>query len=104
MNLKRILLIGAVILLVGGAATWRIVSGNSAVDPRRQNIPLVSVEQPSLETVVYKLRFTGDVLPIQQATIFSMVSGNLERIYADMGTYVRQEQLLALIDTTVLSQ
>src|SRR5713101_2109584 len=104
MNTKTKILIGALILVVAGAATWRIVIGNSGADPRRQNIPVVNVEQPKRETVVYKLRFTGDVLPIQQASIFSKVSGNLERIYADMGSFVHQNQLLALIDTTVLSQ
>jgi membrane fusion protein (multidrug efflux system) len=54
--------------------------------------------------VAYRLHFTGDVIAIQQASIYSKVSGNLEKIYADIGTRVKQNQLLALIDTTELHQ
>lgn len=54
--------------------------------------------------MTFRLPFTGDVVAIQQAAIFSKVSGNLERIYADMGMHVERNQLLALIDTTELHQ
>lgn len=82
----------------------RTMTGNSTADVQRQNAPLVKVEQPHRETVYYTLRFTGDVLPIQQANIYSKVSGNLERIYVDIGASVKKNQLLALIDTTELAQ
>jgi RND family efflux transporter MFP subunit len=52
--------------------------------------------------VTYSLHYTGDVMAIQQAGIFSKVSGNLEKIYAEMGDAVHTDQLLALIDTTEL--
>ncbi len=51
-------------------------------------------------TIVYRLNFTGDVVPVQQASIYSKVNGNLDRIYVDIGTRVEENQLLALIDTT----
>jgi RND family efflux transporter MFP subunit len=101
-NLKYI--IPAVLILIVLVVLTKIVGKSSSSDPRRQSIPLVQVEQPHRETVVYKLKFTGDVLPIQQANIFSKVTGNLDRVYADMGDRVRRNQLLALIDTTELSQ
>ena len=47
---------------------------------------------------------TGDILPVQQATIYSKVSGNIEKIFVDIGDQVRQNQILALIDTTIYSQ
>jgi len=62
------------------------------------------VSSPRREDVTYNLQFTGDVLPILQASIFSRVSGNLEKIFVEMGDVVRQDQLLALIDTTELYQ
>ncbi|MDQ1265553.1 MAG: Efflux transporter periplasmic adaptor subunit [Bacteroidota bacterium] len=47
---------------------------------------------------------TGDILPIQQANIYSKVNGNIERIFVNIGDYVHAGQVLALIDTTIYSQ
>ena len=47
---------------------------------------------------------TGNILSVQQAGIYSKVSGNIEKISSDIGDNVRIGQLLALIDTTIYSQ
>jgi membrane fusion protein (multidrug efflux system) len=90
----------AVILLV---VVLRIALTSSAMD-RRQGIALVKVQKPFKETMRTIFTYTGDILPLQQATIYSKVSGNLERNYVEMGTYVHSNQMLALIDTTELFQ
>lgn len=100
---KSLIIVG-VVAVAGLIVVYRIINGGAASDPRRQNAPLVKLESARRETVSIVLRFTGDVVAIQQASIFSKVSGNLERCYADMGMPVRQNQLLALIDTTELHQ
>lgn len=100
---KKIIALVAVVL-VGAAVTLKIVGSASSSDTRRMNIPLVQVEQARRETVIYKLVFTGDILPIQQASIFSKVTGNLESIASDMGSHVRVNDLLAMIDTTELAR
>ncbi len=100
---KYLIPLGIVGVLVA-IIVYRILTGGAAADSRRQSAPLVKLEQARRETVTYALGFTGDVIPVQQASIFSKVSGNLERVYADMGLPVRQNQLLALIDTTELHQ
>jgi RND family efflux transporter MFP subunit len=92
----------AVIFIV--LVAMRIRSSSSSSETRRLNAPLVRLEQPQRQTVRYELEFQGDVLPIQQANIFSKVGGNLDRVYVDMGTFVHQNQLLALIDTIELYQ
>ena len=83
---------------------WRLASGDSAADTRRQNVPVVKTENPLRQTVMYNLRYTADVVAMQQAGIYPKVSGTLDRVYADMGTPVRRGQMLALIDTTELFQ
>lgn len=93
-----------IVLALAGIVTIKILYGSDAAETRRQNIPIVKTEQPLRQTVTYQLEFHGDVIAIQQANIFSKVSGNLERIYADMGTEVRRNQLLAVIDSTELHQ
>jgi membrane fusion protein (multidrug efflux system) len=65
---------------------------------------LVKIEKPQRLTVSYRLQYNGDVIADRQAKIFSKVSGSLERIFADIGDYVRQDQLLAVIDSTELFQ
>ena len=54
--------------------------------------------------IVNSLSFTGDIMPIQQAIIYSKVSGNLDKIFVDIGSVVSQNQVLALIDTTIYIQ
>ena len=101
---KRLLAIGIPLLLLVAIGLYRILSANPASDMRRLNLPLVKLEPPARETVTIMRQFTGDVVAIQQAGIFSKVSGNLDRVYVDIGTHVRAGQVLALIDTTELWQ
>lgn len=105
MKKKHILIFSAVVsVFILGFIVLRIVAKEPGSDPRSQIMPLVKVEKPLREDVVYKLTFNGDVLAYTQANIFSKVSGTLERVYADMGDFVREGQLLALLDSTELFQ
>ncbi len=101
---KNLRVILPVFVLLIGVVAWRIISTGPPPDTRRQMIPLVTVEFPRRETIVDELRYQGDVMPIQQANLFSKVNGNLERVLVDIGAQVKQNQLLALIDTTELAQ
>jgi membrane fusion protein (multidrug efflux system) len=104
MNRRKQIIIGFMVLLVVGASLYRILSAGPSADVRRLNLPLVKLEPAGQETVMVVRQFTGDVVAVQQAGIFSKVSGNLERVYVDIGTPVRAGQVLALIDTTELRQ
>jgi membrane fusion protein (multidrug efflux system) len=96
--------------IIGGAGLFlvivilKVVGSSSSGDSRRQGTALVTVEPVRSETVLYDLKFNGDVLPIQQAAIYSKVGGNLEKVFVDIGSRVQQNDLLAMIDTTELSQ
>lgn len=103
MKLKPKYLIPILVVAIAFIA-WRVASSKANVDARKLNVALVKVEPPKRETVLYQLTFSGDVLPVQQANIFSRVSGNLDRVHVNIGDYVRDNQLLALIDTTELAQ
>jgi membrane fusion protein, multidrug efflux system len=93
-----------IILIIGIYFTFRISSDSKSAEERRRMTPLVKVDKPVRELVKTQLQFNGDVLAIRQAGIFSKVPGNLERIYADMGSRVYTGQLLATIDSTELYQ
>jgi len=91
-------------LVLLSLVAWRLMSGDPGADIRRLVIPVVRVERPLRQTVMYNLLYTADVVPIQQANIYAKVSGTLDRVYCDMGTAVRAGQRIALIDTTELYQ
>jgi membrane fusion protein (multidrug efflux system) len=105
MTRPRHYLIGALILvLLLATIALRILTRDGASDQQRTHVTLVRVEQPQRETVTSALNFTGDVVAIQQATIFAKVGGTIEQIYVNMGTPVQAGELLALVDTTELHE
>jgi membrane fusion protein (multidrug efflux system) len=101
---KKYFIGGGIVVVLLLIVILRIALTSSAIDPRRQGIALVKVQKPFKETMRTIFTYTGDILPLQQAAIYSKVTGNLERNYVEMGTYVHSNQMLALIDTTELFQ
>ncbi len=80
------------------------IQSDSTESSRRVIIPSVKVGKITRGDIVKTESLTGDILPIQQANIYSKVSGNIEKIFVDMGDKVQKNQLLALVDTTIYSQ
>ena len=103
MKLKIVLLI-ALPVLVGGLVLYKILDDKPDAEMRRQNTPTVKIGKPMRQDITERIELTGDVVAIQQASIFSKVSGTLERVFVNIGSPVRRGQLLALIDTTELKQ
>jgi membrane fusion protein (multidrug efflux system) len=104
---KKIWIFGflvVIVLVIVVVFVFHTSRDSKTTEARRQMTPLVKVEKPIRELVKIELQFNGDVLAIRQAGIFSKVPGNLEHIYADMGSKVYAGQLLATIDSTELYQ
>jgi membrane fusion protein (multidrug efflux system) len=101
---KLYITLSVLVILALAIVAYKIMTAHAVPDSRRQNIAMVKVELPRRDTVTYKLQFRGDISAIRQASIFSKVGGNLEHVYVDMGSAVKSNQLLALIDTTELHQ
>lgn len=99
----RIILVACASVLVVFLA-YRFLAGNTAGESRRQSLPLVKIEKPVRQSVKYALQFTGDMVAVGQASIYSKVDGNLERVLVDIGSQVQAGQTLATIDTTLLFQ
>lgn len=82
----------------------KILADRPAGETRRQGAIAVIADTARRETIVQRIQLTGDVLPIQQASIFSKVSGTLDQVYVNIGSPVGMNQVLAIIDTTELTQ
>jgi len=104
MKTKTKLVLLALAVLFIGLVAWKFIASSSSGNVRRQPVVLVQVEQPRREKILYKLSYSADVVPVQQANIYSKINGNLERVFVDLGAHVQEDQLLALIDTVELSQ
>jgi len=99
----RIIIIIIALAAIGGigfAVYSRMQATALEQQKRKQVVPLVQVKKPTQEDFQQKLTYNGDVIPIQQANIFSRVSGNIEKMYADIGQSVHAGQLLAVVDST----
>src|SRR5260370_7813735 len=58
---------------------------------------LVGIVSPQRRDIEVKLSFTADILPVQQAAIFSKVSGYIRKLHVDRGDFVKEGQLLVEI-------
>ncbi len=100
---KKAFFISSIILLIFIA--WAIIRINSNSSGRRGMPKPVIVQGKAVRgEIVRSESLTGDILPVQQAAIYSKVGGNIEKIFVDIGDRVKQNQILALIDTTIYSQ
>jgi RND family efflux transporter MFP subunit len=103
MKLKILIPILIVLALVS-VVVIKVLGDRPAGEMRRQGAVAVIADTARRETIVQRIQLTGDVLPIQQASIFSKVSGNLDQVNVNIGSLVRINQILAVIDTTELIQ
>src|SRR5713226_1132561 len=81
-------------VLVVTLVAYRIKKQQAAAVPRRQLEVVVGVVKPIRKDLDVKLAYTADVLPHQQVAIFSKVSGYIKRLGADLGDFLRKDQLL----------
>jgi membrane fusion protein (multidrug efflux system) len=101
---RKPILFAALGLVFISFVVFRITQSSSSENPARQLLPLVKTIKPVRETITKTLTYNGDVLAYRQANIFAKVTGTLEAVYADIGDYTKEGQLLAVIDSTELAQ
>src|SRR6266852_6025179 len=95
----RVGVVAVVLLVVAGgvALIWsRAQQARGATRTRPD--ALVGVVSPQRRDIEVKLSFTADILPVQQAAIFSKVSGYIRKLHVDRGDFVKEGQLLVEID------
>jgi RND family efflux transporter MFP subunit len=86
------------LVLVAVLVLYRLKDQQARAVTRARPDVLVGVLAPERRDLEIKLTFTADILPAQQAAIFSKISGYIRRVYVDRGDFVKAGQLLAEID------
>ncbi len=102
--LKNKRIIGSVIVIILIAFIVYVKMKNATETQRGLPVPVVVAGTAQRMDVTKSEYLTGDILPVQQATIYARVSGNLQRIFVDIGSNVKENQIIALIDTTIYAQ
>ena len=106
---KALLIIGValLILLVAGAAT--LIGRESheralAKETERSTVPTVAIVHPLAETPDEELVLPGSLQAFEESPIYARTSGYLVRWYKDIGSRVKEGDLLATIDTPEIDQ
>jgi membrane fusion protein, multidrug efflux system len=95
------------VLVIGGAVRMlsRIHDGRVLADETaRESIPTVAVIHPTAEKPDVELVLPGSLLAYEESPIFARTNGYLLRWYKDIGSRVKQGELLADIDTPEVDQ
>jgi RND family efflux transporter MFP subunit len=90
--------IAALLITAGGFAVFWARTQQARGATRTRPDALVGVVSPQRRDIEVKLSFTADILPIQQAAIFSKISGYIRKIHIDRGDFVKAGALLLEID------
>jgi RND family efflux transporter MFP subunit len=102
---KWAIIISLVLVLVFAFFVYYRISENLKA-AQKQNKPPQTVEiiQPERGDIASELAFSGDILAVQQTNIYSRVTGNIQKIYVEIGDYVNSGKLLAQIDPSTFIQ
>jgi len=103
---KRYFIIFGIIFIVAAAALVYYRINENIKSSKRPAPPpqAVQVTTPERGDISSKLSFSGDILAVQQTNIYSRVTGNIQKMYADIGDYAPKGKLLATIDKSTLYQ
>src|ERR1700733_6750493 len=106
---KAVFAVGTIVLLLllAGAVTllMRVHSSRVLADTTTQNaVPTVAVVHPTEEKPNEELVLPGTLQAYVESPIYSRTNGYLLRWYKDIGSHVKQGELLADIDTPEIDQ
>jgi membrane fusion protein (multidrug efflux system) len=86
------------VVVLAVLVVYRLKDQQARAVTRARPDVVVGVVSPERRTLEVKLAFTADILPANQAALFSKVSGYIRRIHANRGDFVREGQTLVEID------
>ncbi len=73
-------------------------NGETTTKTETRNIPVVLVATPKQHPFNASLQITGTAKPNQSVKLFAMTSGYLKHLRADIGSFVKEGQVLAVLE------
>ncbi|MCG3179105.1 MAG: Macrolide export protein MacA [Phycisphaerae bacterium] len=101
--MKKVMIVLSLVALAAliGLVGWRVyqkLSAAEAANGRRSAPVPVEVTQPARVTMRDVGRYTGGLVADSQFVISPRVSGRLDKLLVDLGSPVRRDQLIAVLD------
>jgi RND family efflux transporter MFP subunit len=114
----KLLLLGGSLAVLLGTGFWVLESGTQPVGQKTSSdsgtsstaaratgsVPEVQVVKPIRRDVASTIRIPATVSPLYQTTLYAKVSGYLKSIHSDKGDWVKQGQVLAVLDAPEIEQ
>src|ERR1700694_2468259 len=95
----------AVIALLASGIWSRVKAGATLrAETAQAALPAVAVVSPTQTAPADEIILPGNVQPFINSPIYSRTNGYLKKWYFDIGSHVKQGQLLAVIDTPEVDQ
>lgn len=106
---KALMIVGVALLVLLAAGAMTLLSRASheralANETERETIPTVAVVHPVAEKPDEELVLPGSLLAYEESPIYARTNGYLVRWYKDIGSRVKDGELLATIDTPEVDQ
>ena len=106
---KGLMIVGVLLLVLLSAGAVTLVTHLShdralAKETERETIPTVAVIHPTSEKPDEELLLPGSLLAYEESPIYARTNGYLIRWYRDIGSRVKEGELLATIDTPEVDQ
>ena len=95
---KKIWITVGILLILGGLGAYHLY-GKKNEALRSENFEMVAVAKGNIKQIVTA---TGKIQPINTISVGTQVSGIVEKVLADYNDEVKEGQLLAQLDTSVL--
>ena len=96
---KKILIVCGILVVAFGA--WKMFASKGEKGIKESDFEMVKVEKGN---VVYSVTASGKIQPINTVSVGTQVSGIIEEVLADYNDEVKEGQILARLDTSVLQE
>ncbi len=100
--MRKLIILIVVLVLLGGVGyrVYKAIESKKMGEEKAGEVMEVQVRaaEVGLGTVEDKLSLTGDIEPQHEVTVYSKVSGKVERIAVDIGDKVKKGELIAEIE------
>jgi RND family efflux transporter MFP subunit len=99
-----LIVIAVAVVVIWGISSRRAANAQLSVETRDLAIPTVAIIHPKLGAPQQEIVIPGDMQPFADAGIFARTNGYLKKWYADIGSNVKEGELLAEIDSPEIDQ
>lgn len=99
-----LLLVIVALLVIGGIIPRRKASAEARDETHTLAIPTVLVQQPKAGAASQEVVLPGNMQAFTDAPIYARTNGYLQKWFFDIGSHVKQGELLAIISTPEIDQ